>query len=64
MPATVRAVKDPEIQKMLADEKDRQRRLRHDGREMLSVVKRTRGFFSRHASRDGWVSARDDKPHR
>jgi hypothetical protein len=58
------AVKGPEIEKIQADEKARQRRLRHEGREALSLVKRTRSFFSRHATRDGWISSRDDKSQR
>ena len=64
MPQPRGAVGDPDIEKMLAEEKARQRRLRHEGREALSLVKRTRGFFSRHASRDGWILSRDDKTPR
>jgi hypothetical protein len=54
-------MKDRAIQQMLADEAARLRRLRHEGREQLAIVKRTRGFFSCHAARDGWFPWRDNR---
>jgi hypothetical protein len=53
-------MKDRGIREMVANEAARLRRIRHEGKEQLAEVKRDRGFFSRHANRDGWFRSRDD----